>query len=190
MAAIPGSVRVGGFIAPTDSTDTYAVTDDQYGRGGYRPVADTTARDAISADRRKIGMLVKTIADGKHWTLTGGILNANWAEVVFGAQINDTATNGDTSVTWSADKIYDSIAAAKSELVNGAGAALDTLNELAAALGNDANYATTVATALSNRVRFDAAQTLTGPQQLQASTNIGVGDPERDLAAVYATAKA
>ena len=34
MAAIPGSVRVGGFIAPTDSTDTYAVTDDAYGRGG------------------------------------------------------------------------------------------------------------------------------------------------------------
>lgn len=36
-------------------------------------------------------------------------------------------------------------------LINSAPAALDTLNELAAALGNDANFSATVTTALSNR---------------------------------------
>lgn len=36
-------------------------------------------------------------------------------------------------------------------LVNGAPGALDTLNELAAALGNDSNFGTTVTTALANR---------------------------------------
>ena len=111
-----------------------------------------------------------------------------------GAQINDAAGNGDTLVTWSADKIFDTIEAAKlavkNELVNGAGAALDTLSELAAALGNDANFATTIATELGNRVRYDAAQTLSAPQQAQACANIGVGDPETDLAAAYTTAKA
>lgn len=110
-----------------------------------------------------------------------------------GAQINDSATNGDTLVTWSADKIYDSIEAAKTavknELTNGAAATLDTLAELASALGNDPSYAATVATALGNRVRFDAAQTLTTAQQLQACANIGIGNPEVDLAAAYATAK-
>ena len=111
-----------------------------------------------------------------------------------GAQINDAAGNGDTLVTWSADKIYDTIEAAKTavknDLVNGSAAALDTLSELAAALGNDANFATTIATELGNRVRYDAAQTLSAPQQAQACANIGVGDPETDLAAAYTTAKA
>ena len=111
-----------------------------------------------------------------------------------GAQINDTAGSGDTSVTWSADKIYDTIEAAKlaikNDLVNGASAALDTLSELASALNNDPSFAVTIATELGNRVRFDSAQTLTAAQKLQACTNIGIGDPERDLAAAYVTAKA
>lgn len=111
-----------------------------------------------------------------------------------GAIIDDGAGDGDTSVTWSADKIHDSIEAAKlavkSDLTNGAAAALDTLSELAAALGNDPSFAATMATALTNRVRYDAVQTLTAPQQLQACSNIGVGNPERDFATDYATAKA
>lgn len=108
-------------------------------------------------------------------------------------QINDLAGNGSTTVTWSADKIFDTIeaakAAVKNELINGASATLDTLNELAAALGNDANFAATIATELGNRVRFDAAQTLTTPQKLQACTNIGIGDPESDFSATYTAAK-
>lgn len=111
-----------------------------------------------------------------------------------GAAINDAATNGATTVTWSADKIFDTIEAAKlavkSDLTNGAAAALDTLSELAAALGNDPSFAATMATALTNRVRYDAVQTLTAPQQLQACSNIGVGNPERNFATDYATAKA
>lgn len=111
-----------------------------------------------------------------------------------GAVIDDTAGDGATSVTWSANKIFDSIAAAsaalKNELVNGAGAALDTLKELADALNNDPNFAATIASEIANRVRYDAAQTLTAAQQLQACQNIGVGNPERDFVADYTTAKA
>lgn len=111
-----------------------------------------------------------------------------------GAVIDDDAGAGDTEVTWSADKIVAALAQAMAEvkdsLLDGAGAALDTLKELADALNNDPNFAATIATELSNRVRFDAAQTLTTPQRLQACTNIGVGDPEHDFAADYATAKA
>ena len=111
-----------------------------------------------------------------------------------GNKIDDLAGDGATTVTWSANKIYDTIeaakAAVKNELIDGSAAALDTLKELAAALNNDPSFATTIATELGNRVRFDAAQTLTIAQKLQACTNIGVGDPERDLAAAYVTAKA
>lgn len=110
-----------------------------------------------------------------------------------GAKIDDTAGDGVTTVTWSADKIGDQIVASinslRTELTNGAAAALDTFGELAKALGNDPNYAATIATALGNRVRFDAAQTLTAAQKVQACANIGVGDPEHDFVADYTTAR-
>lgn len=111
-----------------------------------------------------------------------------------GVQIDDGAGNGDTGVTWSADKIFDSIElakqAVKDSILGGAGAALDTLKELADALNNDPNFAATIATQISNRVRYDAAQTLTTAQRLQVCQNIGIGDPETDFAAAYNTAKA
>ena len=123
-----------------------------------------------------------------------------------GASIDDNAGNGNTGVTWSADKIFDTIEAAKTAVVNqltdGAAAALDTLNELATALGNDPSFATTIAGEIANRVRFDAVQTLTSPQQAQARSNIGaaaasdvsgliagLGTFDRDYVADYAAAK-
>ena len=116
-----------------------------------------------------------------------------------GAVIDDLAGDGNTGVTWSADKNFDSIEAAKAdiknEIINGAGATLDTLNELAAALNNDPSFATTIATQIANRVRFDAAQALTAPQKAQACANIGAaslaatGDLDRDFAAAYTAAK-
>jgi hypothetical protein len=86
-----------------------------------------------------------------------------------GVGINDTATN--TTETWSSSKISGEISAAIAALVGGAPGALDTLNELAEALADDAAFSATVTTALANRVRFDAAQTLTSPQQTQARAN-------------------
>ena len=88
MAKIPNSVGLGGFIAPNDSADTYATHDEQYGRGGFRSVATTTERDAIPADRRKLGMEVKVLADGKKYELVGGTANANWQEVVTGGEVD------------------------------------------------------------------------------------------------------
>lgn len=109
------------------------------------------------------------------------------------AQINDAAGNGNTTATWSADKIFDSIEAAKTAVTNsltdGAAAALDTLAELAAALGNDPSFAANIATEIANRVRYDAAQTLTAPQQAQACVNIGVGNPDHNFLTEYAAAK-
>lgn len=111
-----------------------------------------------------------------------------------GAIIDDNAGNGDDQVTWSADKIFDSIATAiqnlQDSLVNGAGAALDTLKELADALNNDPNFATTIASEIANRVRYDQPQTLNATQRAQACANIGVGNPEVDLLAAYVAAKA
>jgi hypothetical protein len=88
--------------------------------------------------------------------------------------------------------------ALKNEILGaGVPAALDTLDELAAALADDANFAATTTTALGNRLRVDVAtQGLTAPQQANGQTNLNVyskteiGNPETDLVAAYTTAKA
>jgi hypothetical protein len=78
MAPPPGSVRVTGYIGPSDTADTYPTHSEEWGKGGMRSVADTAARLAIPADRRKEGMFVKQLDTGQIWTLSGGILDANW----------------------------------------------------------------------------------------------------------------
>lgn len=87
--------------------------------------------------------------------------------------------------------------ALKDEILGaGVPAALDTLDELAAALGDDANFGSTITTALGNRVRVDTAtQGLTATQQANARTNIlaqdsaSIGNPDVDLVAIYVAAK-
>lgn len=113
----------------------------------------------------------------------------NEAILSAGVAIDDTAGAGDTDVTYSADRIVAAIQTAIDNLTDVAPAALDTLNELAAALGDDPNFAATIAADVGNRVRYDSAQGLTAAQQLQASQNIGVGDPEADHLATYVTAR-
>ncbi len=78
------------------------------------------------------------------------------------------------AATLSATEVAQAIASAKNELLNGAPGALDTLKELAAALGDDEHFAATVSAALANRIRFDAAQTLTTTQKAQACANFGL----------------
>ena len=97
--------------------------------------------------------------------------------------VNDASTS--TSQVWSSSKVSEAIAQAKSDLVNGAGSALDTLSELSAALGNDASFATTISTSLSYRLRFDAAQTLTAGQKTQACANLGIGEPDTDFVTTF-----
>jgi hypothetical protein len=79
---------------------------------------------------------------------------------------------GGTNTTQIATTAF--VKAAIDALISSAPGTLDTLDELAAALGDDANFASTVTTALANRLRFDAAQTLSGGEKAQALTNIGL----------------
>jgi hypothetical protein len=105
-----------------------------------------------------------------------------------GAPIDDTGVG--TATVWSSSKTNDSINA----VVGAAPTALNTLFKIASALGNDANYAATTATALNNRIRYDAAQSLTSAQQTQARANTGaagstdMGDPTADFVAMFVAA--
>lgn len=148
--------------------------------------------EAVGADIKtlniKIGDLTQLTTTAKN-NLVAAINEAAASGGGGGAIIDDNAGAGDTAVVWSANKTVTAIQAAVDALVDGAPAALDTLNKLAAALGNDENLAQTMITQINNRVRFDEAQVLTAGQQLTACTNIGVGNPTRDFVADYAAAK-
>lgn len=69
---------------------------------------------------------------------------------------------GDATVDGTAgNTVTDRIVTAVSDLVSSAPETLDTLNELAAALGDDANFATTVSTAIGDKVA-KSGDTMTG----------------------------
>ena len=82
-----------------------------------------------------------------------------------------------------------SVTTAIANLVASAPTTLDTLNELATALGNDPNFATTMSTSLGNRLRIDTAtQGLTATQQGYGRTNLGLGTAATSNTGDFATA--
>ena len=128
-----------------------------------------------------------------YWTENGGVellhnAGVKLATTSTGITITgEIVTTGGNSTNWNtaygwgnhstqgyATQTY--VNTAVSNLVSSAPAALDTLNELAAALGDDANFSTTMTTALGNRLRIDTnAQGLTSTQKSNGRTNLGLG---------------
>ena len=89
MANILGSVAITGFVAPSSETDVYPAHTEEWGRGGFRSVADLTERDAITDERRKEGMLVNVLSTSTLYQLVAGITNLDW-------QIFSAGASGET----------------------------------------------------------------------------------------------
>lgn len=104
-----------------------------------------------------------------------------------GAGIDDN--NVSTGTTYSSDKIVAVVAQAITDFVAGAPGALDTWMEVVTALQDQDSVVAGLVTSLNNRVRYDAAQSLTALQQAQACANIGVGNPEVNLVSAYEAAR-
>ena len=103
----------------------------------------------------------------------------------------DDLTPGSTTTTFSASKIVTLLDALRAQILGGADGAYDTLLELQQALQNDQTGIAALTAAIDKRVRFDAAQTLTVPEQTQARANIGavaatdIGDTNTDFVAIF-----
>lgn len=78
-----------------------------------------------------------------------------------------------TTTVFSSTETEARIGAEVAALVDAAPGTLDTLNELAAALGDDPNFATTVSNDIGEKVSHAEVQTLDATSQGRARTNIG-----------------
>lgn len=143
----------------------------------------------FKAHANKIGVLANL-----NTTAKGDLVSAinELASAPGGTEIDDNAVS--TSTTYSSTKISSEIASGIASLVDSAPAALDTLKEFADALGDDPDFAATTSTALGNRVRVDASQALSGPQQAQGRSNIGaqaaadIGDTSTNFVTTFESA--
>ena len=87
----------------------------------------------------------------------------------------DNMSSNSATAAASQQSIKAYVDAEVSGLVDSAPSALNTLNELAAALGDDASFSTTTASSLGNRLRVDVSnQGLNSTQQGNALTNLGI----------------
>ena len=109
---------------------------------------------------------------------------------VSGDTMSGALAMGTNKITGMGDPIADQDAATKTyvdtavaNIVDTAPEALNTLNELAAALGDDANFATTTATALSQKLGATASVTLSGDVTGAASFSANAVSITTDIAA-------
>ena len=144
--------------------------------------------DEFKAVYSKIGNLSSLSTTDKS-TLVAAI-NELKAAIATVAVIDDL-TPGSTTTTFSASKIVTLLDALRAQILGGADGAYDTLLELQQALQNDQTGIAGLTAAIDKRVRFDAVQTLTAPEQLQTRTNIGavasidIGDTTTDFVAIF-----
>ena len=158
---------------------------------------------AIAENVQKRGDL-QTLSTNHKSTIVGALneLKTGLEGVDLTALINDGDVSA-TDSTLSASKVTGLIATAKDEILGGAGAAFDTLQELQTALQNNPDIITGIQESLAKRVRVDAVQDFTAPEKATGRGNIGaasdadlttlengVGDYESaDFVAQYVTAR-
>ena len=166
----------------------------------------TNAQLSGSITNSKLANSSVTVSDGSNTSLValGGTLTfAGTSNEVTVAESSGTVTiglpddvtiAGDLSVSTAptagahvTNKTY--VDAQVSALVDSAPETLNTLNELADALGDNVNFSTETATSLGNRLRIDVNnQSLTSTQKSNARTNLGLGTAATTAATAYATA--
>lgn len=145
-------------------------------------MADTekTLSSQVNALATRVGQEVKAVKgrvatnEGKITALETTVGNLQ-TTITNKSEINDEAVA--TTSTYSSSKIASEITAAKqavkNDLLDGAGAAYDTLKELGALIDTNKDAIDALEAVAANHVVFNAAQDLNDTQKAQARTNIG-----------------
>ena len=160
--------------------------------GGSTPAAGTFTN--LTANTSIAGTLTGDVTGNLTGNVTGNV-TGNLTGNVTGnvtssgtSTFNDVTINGtvdftDTRLTNIAEPTAADDAATKNyvdteiaSVIDSAPAALDTLNELAAALGDDANFSTTVTNSIATKLPL-AGGTMSGAIAMGTSKITGMGDP-------------
>ncbi len=77
-------VNIIDTLGPKNDGD-FATHSSEFSKGGFKEVADITARDAITTERRVEGMHVYVISSGEIYTLGAGLTNGDWSLASIGS---------------------------------------------------------------------------------------------------------
>ena len=196
---------LGSAATAESNANTYTDTRESAITTAYQTYADTAESDAVSTanaytDTRETAITTAyqsyadtAEADAIAAAATDATTKANTAES--NAESYTDSLIGDVTVDGTGgNTVTDRIASAVSALVDAAPTTLDTLNELAAALGDDPNFATTVSASIGEKVA-KSGDTMTGfltlssdpTSNLHAATKQYVDTAEADAISAAAT---
>jgi hypothetical protein len=211
-----GDVAVGGTHTVSGATSLQALTATSSIISGLSQLAsvdinsgniDATAIGAstpstavvttLVANTGITGSLTGDVAGDVVGNLTGNVTAATGTTTLNNLTINGTTDFTNTTLANIANPNFDTDAASKgyvdtavSNLIESAPGTMDTLNELAAALGDDPDFATTIATDIATKLP-KAGGTMSGSITMAGNTVTGLGTPSVSSDAVplqYVTA--
>ena len=191
-ATVTGTLTANGTFASSNAVLTGGTVNGVV-IGGTTPLAITGT--TVTANTGFVGGLTGNVTGNLTGNVTGNVtgdltgnVTGNVTASTGTTTLNNLVVNGTADFTNTklvnvttpvagtdaANKSYvdDTVAA----VIDAAPAALDTLNELAAALGDDANFSSTVTTALATKLPL-AGGTMTGAIAMGTSKITGLGDP-------------
>jgi hypothetical protein len=171
-ASVASASGINDATTSTTSSWSSQKTTDEIGTASTADRARANHTGTQSADTLTDGTTNKAFLATERTKLTGIATSAtaNSSDATLLARANHTGTQAAATISDFQATVDARISTVLD--IGGAPGTLDTLNELAAALGDDPNYAATTATALGLRVRVDASQSLNGTQQTQGRDNI------------------
>ena len=182
-----GNVYGANFNVSTTNKDTaeYAYSVDRSGTvvggitiGGQGVFADTLTVGSASFSAATINNWNTAYGWGNH--ASGGYLTTSSASSTYAPKASPALTGTPTAPTASASTNTTQLATtafvstAIANLSDSAPATLDTLNELAAALGDDANFSTTVTNSIATKLPL-AGGTITGNVKFNDSIRLDLG---------------
>ncbi len=214
LAARPSSQNaIGTAYFATDEGDVYLSAGGQWiirpaqrieDFVGFSSVADYASLPSAAGN---IGWLFETTDDGKLFEAFPGawydasasveglgttadqtnaeIRTAYETERTLMSQAEAEAGSATTVRLLNALRLKQAVDAGISALIDASPAALNTLNELAAALGDDENFAGTMTTALAAKVALTGDQTVAGVKTFSAITPFSLGNRTAIVALTY-----
>lgn len=188
-AVVTGNVTVGGTLGvtgvatfPTVNIDGGAI--DGTVIGGTTPAAVTGT--TITANTGFVGNVTGNVTGN----LTGNVTASSGGSTFNNVTVNGTMDVTNTVIANVATPVLSADAANKgyvdtaiSNLIDSSPGTLDTLNELAAALGDDPNFATTVTNEIATKLSL-AGGTMTGAIAMGSNKITGLGTPTTGTDAV------